>query len=318
MATAFDQIIQAESISSSVTPTGERIDTIKVRSPRMIHADFMTHRVFSRNASSSRAMPSVTLLKDEPYVPHFKHNQPGMQPAEPLTEAEQAEAERVWLEAAAACQKAAAILSKKDGLNVHKQWANRMLEWFGYITVVVTSTDWDNYLGLRDHGDAQDEIIWQAQAVRAALDGARPRALRFGEWHLPFIAEDDVAEVRSFLAMRSLEGIEELERIAWAFPLLTERFPVQAPAARAETQLLLARSTARCARTSFRNFDGTKATFAKDVETFCKLGGSPIHASPFEHQATPGIYPDLRLNGNLGAAWWQFRKFIPNERISER
>lgn len=303
------QFIQAEVIRSSISPDGQRLDTLKLRYPRMVHADFLTHRVFSRNSSSSRAMPSATLLKQEPYVPQFRHNQSGMQPAGPLSHNDQLEAEAIWLDAARYCQDAARRLSEKDGLNVHKQWANRMLEWFGYITVVVTSTDFSNYLGLRDHEGAQDEIIWQAQAVKEALAGAVVEPVALGDWHLPFIRQDDHDFTAEFI--RSKRGTPTYREIIreTAFAFSGDLFVSMLD------RLLLIQSASRCARTSYNNFDGSRMTLEKDVETFCKLGSRPIHASPFEHQARPA--PDdtqPHLEGNL-RGWHQFRKFIPDECI---
>lgn len=309
MATPREEAIQVELIASSVNPMGQRIDTIKMRYPRMVHADFMTHRKKSRNGSSSRAMPSVTLLKDDPYVPTFRHNKAGMQPGDLLSPAEQAEAEAIWMRAAAACQEAAAELAAKGGLNVHKQWTNRMLEWFGYITVVATATNWSNYLALRDHPDAQDEIIWQAQAVREALDGAVPREIGWNEWHLPFVREEDLEDTERFLKDRPEDAERTLGEVGFAFPLLKgSTSPLK--------KLLLVQSAARCARTSYRNFDGSKMTLEKDVSTFMKLGSRPIHASPFEHQARPtliGSPEAVTRCGNFDQGWAQFRKFIPDE-----
>ncbi|UTC29903.1 putative flavin-dependent thymidylate synthase [Bajunvirus bajun] len=299
--------VTAESIASSITSAGARIDTVKARYPRMVHADFMTHRVFSRNGSSSRAMPSVTLLADDPYTPTFRKNKAGMQPGEYLTPEEQQIAAKLWLDAADYCQRTARTLADKNGLNIHKQWTNRMLEWFGYITVVVTSTDWTNYMGLRDHDDAQDEIIWQAQAIRAQLSGAVPQHLPYGEWHLPFIKDEDRVESARFVREQPEENRAVMAATGFAFENLQFLDAV--------TRLLLVRSAARCARTSYNNFDGKKATIEKDIGTFLKLGSKPIHASPFEHQGRPQVYAGSPYCGNL-VGFEQFRKFIPHERIS--
>lgn len=310
MATPIQDAVQAELIASSIHPNGrDRIDTLKVRYPRMVHADFLTHRKKSRNGSSSRAMPSVTLLKDDPYVPTFRHNKAGMQPGDHLSPDQQAEAEAIWLRAAQVCQEAAAELAAKDGLNVHKQWTNRMLEWFGYITVVVSATNWTNYLALRDHPDAQDEIIWQAQAVRDALAGAQPRELGWNDWHLPFIREEDLEDTARAVKDRPGEVQAILHDADFAFPLLK-------PSTSIAQRLLLIQSSARCARTSYRNFDGSKMTLDKDASTFLKLGSRPIHASPFEHQARPALIGSAEAQarcGNFDQGWAQFRKFIPDE-----
>src|SRR3954467_5704864 len=95
-----------EMILSSASPDGSRISTFVLKYPKMVHGDFMTHRVFSRNASSSRAIPthklSATTL-DEMYIPLFRENKPGMQPGGYLSEQDQAIAERLWRETAEHC-----------------------------------------------------------------------------------------------------------------------------------------------------------------------------------------------------------------------
>jgi hypothetical protein len=152
---------------SECSETGKRISTHQTRYPRIIHAELMTHRALSRNASSSRAIPVTSILtRDaEMFVPNFRANKPGMSPGDWLTPEKQAEAEAVWREAAEACIKAARTLSDKEGLNVHKQWANRLVEWFGYIDVLISATEWRNFDALRDHGAAQDEIRLLAREI---------------------------------------------------------------------------------------------------------------------------------------------------------
>ena len=54
---------QAKIICDSISPVGARITTFELVYPRFIHGEFMTHRVFSRNAASSRAIPVKTFLK---------------------------------------------------------------------------------------------------------------------------------------------------------------------------------------------------------------------------------------------------------------
>src|SRR5579871_2233935 len=136
---------------------------MQLRYPRMVHADFMTHRVFSRNGRSSRAVPTVTLLEEEPYVPHFLKNKPGMLATEEFDRIDLTEIQQHWYAFARATQEFSKWLHSKG---VHKQWANRPLEWFGYIDVLVTSTDWRNFFALRDHGDAQPEIQELARLMK--------------------------------------------------------------------------------------------------------------------------------------------------------
>src|SRR3954468_9455857 len=78
--------ITAKVIADSVGPDNPRLTTMQLRYPCFIHAEFMTHRVFSRNASSSRATPverAIQKIMDEPAMPiHWGKNQAGMQAAE--------------------------------------------------------------------------------------------------------------------------------------------------------------------------------------------------------------------------------------------
>ena len=58
----------ARVLLDSVSPGGVRLVTMEVRYPRFIHAEFMTHRMFSRNAGSSRALPirkMIAAVRDE-------------------------------------------------------------------------------------------------------------------------------------------------------------------------------------------------------------------------------------------------------------
>ena len=56
-------ITSAKIIADSVAPNGERLTTFELSYPRICHSELMTHRVFSRNASSSRAIPVLTVLR---------------------------------------------------------------------------------------------------------------------------------------------------------------------------------------------------------------------------------------------------------------
>lgn len=75
--------IFAKIILDSISPEDKRLTTIHLRYPRFIHTELMTHRVFSRNARSSRAVPVKTLLAEmasSAVVPlHWGKNQKGMQ-----------------------------------------------------------------------------------------------------------------------------------------------------------------------------------------------------------------------------------------------
>lgn len=71
--------------------TGVRLTTMEITFPRIVLAEFNTHRVLSRNSASSRAIPiskMIERVKTDPFVPvWWGRNQKGMQAAEELTEA---------------------------------------------------------------------------------------------------------------------------------------------------------------------------------------------------------------------------------------
>lgn len=230
--------------------------TFELRYWRAIHAELMTHRVFSRNAGSSRAIPVETFLEQvwhDPAGPiHWGVNQKGMQARAELVGWRRALAGGLWRTAAKAACGFAWCLMK---LNVHKQVTNRLLEPFQYISVVLSSTEWDNFFELRCHKDAQPEIQELANAIRVELTFNQPIELQPGQWHLPYILLEEI-EVWGGLADPS--GV------------------------------LRKASAARCARASYMTHGTDRIDIDKDLGLFRRLVGSrPLHASPTEHQATP-------------------------------
>ena len=277
---------EVEIILDSVSPEAIRLTTVRLRYWRPIHSELMTHRVFSRNARSSRAVPVVTLLKEEPYIPVFGQNQPGMQSLQELQPDQQEAAQVIWKEMIRQTRLGVEALHK---LGVHKQWANRPLEWFGWIDVLVTSTDWANWFALRDHPDAAPEIHELAHLMSETFGASEPKYLGYDEWHLPFILPEEMGS---------------------------------------DPEQLKVLSAARCARISYKPFDGDP-TPEKERARYDKLVVSePVHASPTEHQATP----DYKVEFDLGKGqsielwanapkqgnfygWCQHRKDIPNEAV---
>ena len=267
-------IITAKVIEDSISQHGVRLTTLQLCYPRFIHAEFMTHRVFSRNASSSRAIPVAKMIeqvRNEPAMPiHWGKNQPGMQANEELTGEELANAKEAWLTAAELAATQASILHK---IGAHKQVANRILEPFQYMHVIVTATEWDNFFELRDHPDAQPEIHALAIVMKHAFANSRPVILLDGGWHLPYVTRAERAEHGH------------------------------------DIELLLKLSAARCARVSYLTHDGQEPSIEKDVALYERLvGGVPLHASPIEHQATPLSEPDM-WSGNF-RGWLQNRKLV--------
>ena len=139
------------------------ITTFELVYPRFIHAEFMTHRMFSRNASSSRAIPIERLIDEATVTPvHWTKNEKGMVGKEDFTPAEIECLKGQW---EGAREKAITTAKNMSYLNVHKQVANRLLEPFSFIKVVCTATEWDNFFKLRLASDVEPHMRDLATAM---------------------------------------------------------------------------------------------------------------------------------------------------------
>lgn len=240
--------ITATVIADSIADGCPRLTTLQLRFPRFILPEFNTHRVFSRNASSSRAIPVERVIQDmtdDPAMPvHWGKNQPGMQASEEMG-SEFGKSE--WYCAMDSAIRHAYNLSKAG---YHKQIVNRILEPFHHINVLVTATEWDNFFALRDHPDAQPEIQALARVMKEAMAESEPVDSEInGGWHTPYV---DIGS--------NLLSIHDCLKL----------------------------SAARCASVSYKTVDGKPMSVDKALDIFDKLAGSdPIHASPFEHIARP-------------------------------
>lgn len=281
-------MIKAEIVADSVAPSGVRLTTFVLTYPRFIHAEVMTHRVFSRNASSSRAIPvkkSIQMVIDDPVIPlAFTKNQKGMQGGEALDGDAHDKAVAAWLKGR---DRAVEVANELADLEVHKQYANRVLEPWAHITVVLTATDFDNFFALRCHEAAQPEIHALADLMYDLYSKAWPLPREAGQWHLPFIKND------------------ELSRLEWTGDVADS----------VTIDILLKCSVARCARVSYLNHDNTKPTVEQDLALYDRLLGQlPIHASPAEHQAMAVGDPSVR-SGNF-RGFVQYRKTVKDENIT--
>ena len=151
--------VQARIIADSINARGTRITTFELEYPRIIHSELLTHRVFSRNAASSRAIPVNTMLdliEANPAMPsHWGKNQPGMQAQEELGELEKEAVKQTWLNA---CKSAVSYARVMNDIKAHKQVVNRITEPYQHMKVVLTGTDFSNWFWLRYHADADPTI----------------------------------------------------------------------------------------------------------------------------------------------------------------
>lgn len=297
--------MQAQVILASTAAYSPPIYTIRGRLPRCIWPEVLTHRKFGRNARSSRAVPVERMLEEvrtDPFMPwHWGKNQRGMQAGEDHNEPvlfgphktnDACSRGEAWMVASwQAAKNAQAFMNA----GYHKQIVNRLLEPFMWIDVLITATDWDNFLWLRDHSDAEPHLQDWARLAGQAIETAEVQELEPGQWHTPYVEAAD---------FHSLEG-----------EFNDGRTPIETLAQRV--------SSARCARISYTPFNTDKADIAADLDLYDKLmGADRLHASPTEHQATPDRmdpdYPNCNqweashLHGNLDG-WIQFRKTIAGE-----
>lgn len=177
--------IDAKIVAHSSHPGCPDLITVQARYPRFIHSEVMTHRVFSRSASSSRAVPIMRMIDDvmrDPAMPvEWGSNQPGMQAGEEVQQAEAAK--EIWLEAMG---DAVYWACRLDELGLHKQIVNRVLEPFSHISIVITATDWQNFFDLRCHPAADPTMRALAEAMRDAIGNSTALPLDAGQWHRPY------------------------------------------------------------------------------------------------------------------------------------
>ena len=284
----------------SISPGGRRLTTWELTYPRMVHAELMTHREFSRNSASSRAIPNEKLrqrVKDDPALPvWWGKNQAGMQAREELPFASGAYplagdlAKSRWL---AARDEMLAASETLAAIGLHKQLCNRLIEPWMFITVIVSSTSFDNWFHLRDHKDAQPEIAWVARDMHEKYLASKPRQLEVGQWHLPLLD----GTPHAFEDWKGLHAIERHDPAASAIELAKQV------------------SVGRVARVSYLTHDGRR-DLEEDVKLHDKLiagmaTGEPLHMSPFEHVAKCLADPNER-SGNF-TGWGQYRKEFPGE-----
>lgn len=258
--------ITATIVQDSISPAGIRITTFELDYPRFIHSELMTHRMFSRNAASSRAIPVEKMhqnILDNPATPvHWGKNQAGMQAKEELEDGELLEAKELWREARLQAVDASKALF---AVGLHKQIANRVTEPFQMMKTIVTATEWDNWYELRNHEDAQPEIHELAKCMQTAHDLSGPVSLEAGEWHVPYVSRSRIYKngpIAYFDADGSNLNEDEAKMI----------------------------SASCCAQVSYRKSDDS---LEKALSIFNRLiTSTPRHASPIEHQATPMKYSD--------------------------
>ena len=282
-------MITAKIIADSISVAGHRLTTFELVYPRYIHAELMTHRVFSRNAASSRAIPIadvIKLVREDTAMPIWTSNQSGMQGKFITNGTLINDLNNIWVDSA---RGACIVAEELAELGAHKQNVNRVLEPYQHIKVIVTATNYHNWFSLRQHKDAQPEIEQLAIKMAASMHQSKP-VTRKNTWHLPYVDEP--------LYLECVKEASRLNGIA------------KTPAIEA-LDIAKQISASCCAQVSYRKLDDS---IEKALSIYKALvGGEPLHASPFEHQATPCLVGTEK--GNF-TGWAQYRREIEDEAIS--
>lgn len=307
----------ANIIKDSISDAGTRLITYELAYPRFVHAELLTHRTFSRNSASSRAIPVSKMLariKSDPALPvYWGKNQAGMQAAEELEGHSLQAAKNIWLEARDA---AVGYADEMNSLGVHKQITNRLTEPWMWITVLASSTTFTNWDKLRAHKDAQPEIRHLADMMLEVRANSTPTYLPPGDFHLPFWEQDDenhlIRDDNASMLRIAGQPVLDVDPVQWLRVMV---------------------SSGRAARLSYLTHHGVR-DLTEDLTLAARLI-APGHLSPFEHAAQAmgkadwnewvlggltahtvnekynGLATPIELGNFVG--WKQARKFIPQE-----
>lgn len=256
--------ISAKIIADSVNEWGCRITTFILIVPRIVLAEFNTHRMISRNSASSRAIPYKKMLSmvwNQPFVPiKWMKDHKGMQGNEYFEGSIVWLLRNLWLTARTFAICLSWLLSK---IGLTKQFCNRLLEPFMWHTILATATEWENFLALRAEKGAEIHIQDCAYKMLKEMNDNTPQYLLPNQWHIPFGDSIDTAKIDRLYREIETPAVHE----PWEYKELLGRKI----------------ATARCARVSYNNFEGSD-NFISDVKLHDSLVKSG-HWSPFEHCA---------------------------------
>ena len=295
--------MSVEVVLDSVSHSGDRITTFVLTYPRIIHAELLTHSMLKRNSASSRAIPVALVnkeVKNNPAKPvRWGANKSGMQDGGAIdVPVLGMSADEAWSQAA---EDAVFWSNSFAEAGYHKQVCNRLTEPFQWMRVVITGTEWSNFLWLRDDEEADPTISMLASMVREELERSVPAQLNVGEWHLPFVGVGRENGRQIFVSNGSVVTLEQAKNI----------------------------SLSCCAQVSFKKCDDSLEKAERVVERL--FTGRKVHASPAEHQARvmgdqQGGWEDgvthMDRDGSFWSSnlkgWVQLRQTLPNNYKGDR
>lgn len=305
-------MFKAKVVLDSIGPNDKRLISVEATYPRFIHSELLTHRDRERNSASSRAISWRKARKDDgnmngkvaydfdgialtencmmgmiisdPVIPiYLGKEQVGMQSGEELSGADREETVKDIIEMRDFCLKVCDRMAKRG---LHKSIVNRYVEPWMWITVLMTATEWKNFFRLRCHPDAEKHFQKIAGMIRDEIEKSVPQRLKAGEWHLPYINDEDWL----YNNFHELDG----ESITDKMKLV---------------------SAGRCARLSYLTHDGRRdlREDSKLAQRLIVRTDDVIHASPLGHVGEASDDPLLRSGPFRG--WKQFRKEFANENV---
>lgn len=288
-----DKNITAEIITDSINPENQRLTSFVLNFPRCVLSEFNTHRMFSRNSASSRAIKfdtNIENIKNNPFIPiKWIRSHKGMQGYNYHEDDKMIEIlDKKWLKALDDSIKNAKLIDKND---VTKQFTNRLLEPYSYHKVIMTTSSIDNFIKLRAEEGAEIHIQNVAYKILDVYNKSEPKKVDFGGFHIPFGDKFDTDRI--------IDLIDNNETISEKFKIFSTEQIIF------EVKKMIA--TARCARVSYLNYEGTD-DYEKDINLFMRLEKMG-HWSPFEHVAKAVKLED-KLNKDTGnfRGWKQLRK----------
>lgn len=309
--------ISAKIVADSINPQGDRITSFILTYPRIIHGELMTHRMFSRNSASSRAIPfkkMMEMVEKDPFIPiAWQKDHKGMQGTEYFTKSDLAAEEfkeeipdtviehltQVWLTSRDNAVREAKYANE---IGLTKQICNRLLEPYMWHTVLVTATEFDNFFKLRCPKYGGGEFKSKRDVIRESRLAGMPSDY-YSSFEIEDWLEEDYSQAEIHIQALAEAMWDEynqskpkrLQPGEWHIPFsdnvnddeILQKIAKKEEVSHLETaydiyqHYAIKIATARCARLSYMTFEG-KIDYEKDIALHDQLLASH-HASPFEH-----------------------------------
>lgn len=307
-------MISAKIVADSIC-NGNRITTMEVVFPRFILAELNTHRLFSRNSASSRAIPFAKMVKEveeNPFIPiAWQKDHKGMQGTEYIEDNLSIQGcISEWLKAR---DNAITQAKRLSYYSTTKQLCNRLLEPFMWHKVLITATEWDNFFELRC-SNYQDDVVIVENNKTSSTVKIEAKSKKEFKSKLPKNSMYNYSTLTDLDWLKLNKGQSEIHMMALAeamWDARNESVPKELQPGEwhipygdnilytktgytedgldyqihNDEKDLVKISTARCARLSYQTLgDNPKVDYNADIKLHDSLLSSG-HFSPFEHCA---------------------------------